>query len=120
MKEVEPLEERLLSIAANTIRFTDRLTRSYAYNHIGTQLIRSITSSGANYQEACGAQSRADFVHKIHLVLKELRESVYWLKLLERLSQEENDVIKTLLDETVQLTRIMGKSIVTAKGLGGK
>jgi four helix bundle protein len=52
--------------------------------HIGGQLTGSGTSAGANYEEACGAERRADFIHRLQVVLKELRESFYWLCLIKK------------------------------------
>jgi len=78
-------------------------------------LLRSATSSGANYQEACAAESRADFVHKLQIVLKELRESLYWLKLIKKSFSNTVD-LQTELNETQELANIVAKSIVTAKG----
>jgi four helix bundle protein len=75
--EKNDLSERLLDFAASCIKLTVRLNRTAAGKHIAIQLMRSATSSGANYEEACGAESRADFIHKLQLVLKELKESLY-------------------------------------------
>jgi len=83
--------------------------------HIGNQLLRSGTSAGANYEEACGAESKADFVHKMQMTLKELRESLYWLKLIERAGLVPAKSIEGLLCEAVELVNIIGKSVVTAK-----
>ncbi|MFW5798945.1 MAG: four helix bundle protein, partial [Planctomycetota bacterium] len=78
------IAERLLELAVGVVRISGPMSRSYAGRHISEQLVRSATSAGANYEEACGSQSRGDFIHKLHLVLKELRESAYWLKLSVR------------------------------------
>jgi four helix bundle protein len=77
--------------------------------------MRSSASAGANYQEACAAESRADFVHKLQLVLKELRESEYWLKLMGRGSLLPESVTSSLLAEAGQLVRILAKSVITTK-----
>ena len=84
--------------------------------HIGGQLVRSATSCGANYEEVCAAESRADFLHKMQVVLKELRESLYWLKLLKRTGPASDDHLQPLLKETDELVKIFAKSIITAKG----
>jgi four helix bundle protein len=73
----ENLSDRLIEFAADTILLCDKLNRTLAQRHIAGQLVRSATSSGANYEEACAAESRADFIHKMQIVLKELRESFY-------------------------------------------
>jgi len=76
------LSGRSLDFAAEIIKLALRLNKTGVGRHIGGQLTRSGTSAGANYEKACGAESRADFIHKLHLVLKELRESSYWLRLI--------------------------------------
>jgi four helix bundle protein len=80
MKNV--LSERLLDFGVEIIRMVEKIRSNYAGRQIIGQLIRSSTSAGANYEEACGAESRSDFVHKLQIVLKELRESLYWLQLI--------------------------------------
>jgi four helix bundle protein len=94
---------------------TRELEKTYAGKHIAGQLMRSATSSGANYEEARGTESRADFVHKMQVVLKELRESLYWLRLTEKSSLISGDKSKKLLKEASELCNIIGRSIVTAK-----
>jgi four helix bundle protein len=79
-------------------------------------LVRVATSSGANYEEACGAESRADFIHKMQIVLKELRESLYWLRLAHRAGLISAGDLKPLISEADGLAKIVGRSVVTAKG----
>ncbi|MHC1623596.1 MAG: four helix bundle protein [Candidatus Methanospirareceae archaeon] len=109
------LSERLLDFGVNIVRLTVKLNKTAVGRHIGDQLMRSATSSGANYEEACGAESKADFVHKMQLVLKELRESLYWLKLIERSELIPNEDIQPLLSEADELLKIVAKSVITAK-----
>ena len=109
------LSGRLLDFATNCIGLVHRFEHTLAGKHIALQLIRSSTSSGANYEEACGAESRADFIHKLQIVLKELRESVYWLELANNVESTHRKDIQPLLKETQELTKIIAKSIVTAK-----
>jgi four helix bundle protein len=66
------LSERLLEFAADNVKLTVKLNRTSVGRHIGNQLMRAATSCGANYEEACAAESRADFVHTMQIVLKEL------------------------------------------------
>ena len=73
--------------------------------------MRSATSSGANYEEACGAESKADFIHKMQLVLKELRESLYWLKLVKRASLIPDEELQPLLSEAEELAKIVAKTL---------
>lgn len=114
--EAENLSERLLDFGAKIIRLTATLNKSYVGRHIGVQLLRSATSCGANYEEACAAESKADFVHKMQVVLKELRESLYWLKLAEKAGPALNDHLEPLLSEANELVKIFARSVITAKG----
>jgi four helix bundle protein len=68
-----------------------------------------------NYEEACAAESPADFVHKLGICLKELRESRGWIRLIVRTNLLPEERMADLLDECTQLCRIIAKSIVTAK-----
>jgi len=72
------ISECPLDFASGIIKLVNGLKKTDIERHIGLQLARSATSAGANYEEACGAESRADFIHKLQIVLKELRESLYW------------------------------------------
>ena len=109
------LEERLLNYAAMIIQIVERLPKTRAGSHIGGQLIRSGTSPLANHAEAQAAESQKDFIHKLRLCLKELRESYRWLHLIERVAlvQSQSDM-KTALEEADELIRIFVKSIQTA------
>ncbi len=111
------LGDRLLRFAAEILKITTALEKTYTSRHIAGQLVRSATSAGANWEETCGAESKADFIHKLQIVLKELRESLYWLKLIEvaNLLSNSNLKLTQVLQEARELTNIIGKSIVTAK-----
>jgi len=80
----DQLSERLLDFVVKVIKIVDALPKTVAGRHIGGQLISAGTSCGANYEEACGAESRSDFVHKMSIVLKELKETRYWLRVICR------------------------------------
>ena len=109
------LSERLLGFAANVIKLTVTLNKTAPGRHIANQLMRSSTSYGANYEEACGAESKADFIHKMQLVLKELKESLYWLKLIRKSALISDEQVQPLLIESQELVKIIAKSIVTAR-----
>lgn len=104
-KERKYLSERLLDFAASILKLLTRLNKPAIGQHIGNQLMRSVTSSGANYEEACGAESKADFIHKMQLVLKELRESLYWLKLVKRAGLISDENLQPLLSEAEELVK---------------
>jgi four helix bundle protein len=110
------LDERLLTYGARVIKLVESLPRTLAGRRIGDQLLRSATSAGANYEEARGAESRSDFVHKMQVALKELRESHYWLRLLMKAEMLPVDRLADLLDEATQLRAILSKSVATTKG----
>ena len=111
----EELEERFIDFAANIVRFVIGLEKTAIGRHIGGQLARSATSAGANYEEACSAESRADFIHKMQIVLKELRESLYWMRLIEKTKLVQSSNLLSLRQEAGELANIVAKSIVTAK-----
>ena len=110
------LDERLLTYGARVIKLVESLPRTLAGRRIGDQLLRSATSAGANYEEARGAESRSDFVHKMQVALKELRESHYWLRLLMKAEILPVDRLADLLNEATQLRAILSKSVATTKG----
>src|SRR3972149_3930867 len=111
------MSERLLEFAARIIKLEPKLRSTYAGRHIFGQLFRAGSSSGANYEESIGAESKADFIHKTQVVLKELRESYYWLRLIKKaylVSEDEPD-LQFLITENLELIKIISKSLVTAK-----
>jgi len=114
-KERKDLSERLLDFAADVIKLLGKLNKTAVGRHIGYQLLKASTSSGANYEEACGAESKADFIHKMQLVLKELRESLYWLKLIKKANLISDGYLQPLLGEAEELVKIVAKSVVTAR-----
>jgi four helix bundle protein len=83
--------------------------------HVGGQLVRSGTSPAPNYEEGCAAESRNDFVHKLSIGLKELRESRTWIRLIIKTDMLPEHRLGELLDECNQLCNIIAQSIVTAK-----
>jgi len=113
--ERNDLSERLLNFASEIIKLAVRLNKTGVERHIAGQLTRSGTSTGANYEEACGAESRADFIHKLQIVLKELRESSYWLRRKTGFISVTDPNLSALLREDEELTKIIAKSIVTAR-----
>ena len=109
------ISERLEDLAVAILQLIEKISKTYAGRHIAGQLVRASTSAGANYEEACGAESRADFVHKLQIVLKELRESLYWLRLTSKAKLISASALEPILNEAKQLTNIIAKSVVTAK-----
>jgi len=108
------IEERLIDFAVRIIRLADSLPKSAVGNHIAKQLLRSGTSPAPNYAEARGAESNADFVHKLKIALKELNESCVWLRMICRAELLPAERLNPLIDENQQLCRILNVSIKTA------
>ncbi|MBA7664705.1 hypothetical protein ES703_72768 [subsurface metagenome] len=117
-KKGQNLSERLMKFAVEVIRLTSRLKRIPASRHIAGQLTRSATSAGANYEEACGAESKKDFAHKLQIVLKELKESLYWLKLTKAAQLATDQECCLVVKEAEELVKIFAKSIITTKQKG--
>lgn len=113
----EIMSERLLEFAARIIKVERFLCKTYAGRHIYGQLFRAGSSSGANYEESVAAESKADFIHKTQVVLKEVRESNYWLRLIKKtiLINEDNADLKFILQESFEFIKIFSSSLVTAK-----
>ena len=101
------LGKRLFDFAVRVIKYCRTLPKTKEYDIIKNQLIKSSTSSGANYEEAQGGSSKADFVNKINISLKEMRESNYWLRIINEISETEDELI-LLIKESEELKRILG------------
>jgi four helix bundle protein len=111
----DELAERLLDFAARIGKVADSLPDSRLGRHIAGQIIRSGTSPAPNYEEGRAAESRKDFVHKLSVALKELRETRYWLRLIARSGSLPEVKLVDVLDESDQLCRILGQSLATAR-----
>jgi len=114
-KKKYDLEERLLEYSVKIIRIVEQLPSTRAGNHIAGQLLRSGTSAYPNHGEAQAAESSKDFVHKLSIALKELRETKRWLKLIQRIPLiKEPEALNDALEETEQLIKIFVVSIKTS------
>jgi len=110
------LEERLINFSVLIIEITNEMPDKKAANHLSGQIIRSGTSPALNYGEAQSAESRKDFVHKIKIVLKELRETFVCLKIIKqsRLYKNQEKIDKALIENN-ELISIFVKSVETAQ-----
>ena len=106
---------RLWQFAARVGKVVDALPDTRLGRHVAGQLVRSGTAAAPNYDEGCAAESRADFVHKLGVALKEQRETCGWLGFIVIAKLLSAKRVAPLLDEGKQLTKIIGRSIVTAK-----
>ena len=109
------LEDRLLEFSARIIRLVDALPNTRAANHLAGQILRSGTSPYGNHGEVEAAESRKDFVHKLKVCLKELKETRRWLRLVKKskMLPEKNMVL--ILAESEELIRIFFASVRTAE-----
>ncbi len=110
----QELEDRLIDFAVMVIGVVEALPNSKAGNHIAGQLVRSGTSPAPNYGEARSAESRKDFIHKMKISLKELRETVIWLKIISRKRLAEEASTSSAIKECGELIAIFISSTRTA------
>ena len=101
------IAERLFNFAVVVIKATRTLPRTKEYSVITYQLVKSTSSIGANYEEAQGAVSKADFSNKIGICLKECRETAYWIRFIIAILKE-NETWKPLKEEALELQNILG------------
>jgi four helix bundle protein len=109
------LEERLIEFAVRIVKLSARLPRTAAGKHVAGQIMRSGTSPAPNYGEARGAESRADFVHKLRIVLKELNETSIWLQIIKRSCLIKTELLGEIIKENRDLCRIFTSSLNTAR-----
>ncbi|MCH2450250.1 MAG: four helix bundle protein [Gracilimonas sp.] len=109
------LEERLIQFALNILEIAERLPNTYIGRYFGNQLVRCGTSPAFHYSEAKSAESRKDFVHKLKVGLKELRESSTNMKIIRRKPLLKDLILDNTLNECEELISIFVKSIQTAK-----
>ena len=110
------LKDRLIDFAVRIIKLSESLPTTRTGRHISGQILRSGTSPAPNYGEAISAESRADFIHKLKIALKELRETEVWLKIIIRSKLlKDTNRLAPLIEETDELISILFKSIDTAK-----
>ncbi len=115
--QANELEQRLIDFAVRIVKLSASLPRTSAGKHIGRQILRSGTSPAPNYGEARGAESLADFTHKLRIVLKELNETSIWLKIIERSQLLRSELIGDILRENTELCRIFTASLKTTRGV---
>src|SRR5437016_4421526 len=119
-QEKYDLEDRLVEYTCRMINVVEALPNTRAGNYIAGQLVRSCHSPTFNYGEAQAAESRQDFIHKLGVVLKELKECRTALKIIRKKEMIKASKINSIFKETEELISIIGKSISTAEGNKGK
>ena len=113
------LKDRLIDFAVRVIRLAEALPDSKSGRHVSQQVLRSGTSVAANYGEAQSAESKKDFVHKMKIALKELRETLIWLKIIARKRLGDEGQLPAALAECGELVAIFVRSTKTADGNAG-
>ena len=109
------LIDKSIAFASRIIKLHQYLIKTKKETIISKQIVRSGTSIGANINEANYGQSKADFVSKMHIALKETAETEYWLKLLTMSEYINEDMGKSLLNDCLEIKRMLIASINTAK-----
>ena len=111
----DDLEGRLVQFAIDIVKLVGELPQNFQAKHIATQLLRSGTAAAPNYAEARAAESRADFIHKLGVALKELNETAVWLRIIRGSFHMETNLLTKLVAENTELCRILVASIQTAR-----
>ena len=115
-KQTYDLEERLLEYSVRIIKIVGYLPNTRTIGHVAGQWLRSGTSPYPNHGEAQAAESPKDFIHKLRISLKELRETQRWLKLIQRAPLiKKPELLNDILEETEELIRIFVASIKTSE-----
>lgn len=109
------LQDRVVNFGADVCQIVEGLPSTRIGNHVAGQLMRCALSPGPNYAEAQGAESRRDFIHKLRVCLKELRETQAWLKFIQRMNLTPNHPVEALIRESDELIAIFVASIMTAQ-----
>ena len=115
------LQDRLIDYAVRIIKLSEALPETKAGKHVSSQMLRSGTSPAPNYAEAQSAESKADFLHKLKVALKELRETEVWLKIIQKAKMiKPVSKLTPLLQETDELVAIVFTSVETARKRKGR
>jgi len=109
------LGDRLFDFALDSIKFLSTFPKLPEAHIVRYQLAKCSTSSGANYEEAQAASSKADFSHKMKISLREMKESNYWLRISLKSNFGQNNINKNLIEESFELKNILGQFAVSFK-----
>lgn len=113
------LIDRSIAFAVRIVRLHQYLLKTKKETVISKQIIRSGTSIGANINEANYGQSKADFIAKMHIALKETAETEYWLRVLMLTEYITEEMGESILQDCIELKRMLISTVSTAKGNGG-
>ncbi len=113
--KIYDLQDRLIDLSVRVSEICDGLPPTRVGKHVAGQLVRCGTAPGPLYAEACAAESRKDFVHKLGLCLKELRETMTWLRYVRRLEIGDQSAVDDVIEETDRALAIIFTSVRTAR-----
>jgi four helix bundle protein len=113
--QADILEERLIDFAVRIIKLSAKLPKTPSGRHIAGQILRSGTSPAPNYGEARGAESPNDFIHKLRVVVKELNETLIWLRMIHRSELLRADLLVDIINENTELCKIFATTLRTAR-----
>jgi four helix bundle protein len=117
-RQAEEIQSRLVRFGARTTRVANALPKTAEGRYISHQILRSGLAAAPNYAEARTAESRADFIHKLRIVLKELTETRSWLEQIVANGLLSRDKLAAIIAENQELCWIIAASIKTARGSG--
>ena len=109
------MKYRAFKFSLDIINFLEKLPRHYIFEIVGKQLLRAATSVGANIVEAQAGRTKKDFINFYHIALKSANETKYWLAILD-IKIKDNKEIKNLIKEAIEISNILGASLLTMKG----
>ncbi|MDZ4700214.1 MAG: four helix bundle protein, partial [Rhodothermales bacterium] len=109
------MENRLIVFAVRVCTLSESLPQTFSGRHVASQLFRAGTAPAAQYAEAQGAESRPDFIHKLKIAVKELRETQVWLKFITQMNYPIDPNPEPIRKEADELISILVKSIQTAQ-----
>jgi four helix bundle protein len=104
------LKQRTKKLAIDVILLYNKIQKTDATRIIGGQLIKSVTSTAANYRAACIARSQKEFFSKMSIVVEEADETLFWLEILRDANFVSNDIIEPIINETLEIVKIMSKA----------
>jgi four helix bundle protein len=107
---IEKLKKRTKQLAVDVVLFYDEIKKTDATRVIGRQLIRSATSTAANYRAACVARSQREFFSKMSIVVEEADETLFWLEMLRDTKFASKDQLQPLMDENLEILKIVSKA----------
>ena len=114
------IDERIMNFAVRIFYLSKHLRQVHHEYSLADQILRCGTSIGANYEEACGTITQADYIAKISISLKEARETRFWLKLFQKTELIDNKLFNSLYDDCNSIINILGKTIRTVQAKSDK